>query len=73
MRYELIFYWSKEDQSFLVEVPELAGGRGKGGARSKKCRVSIADFNIALCRETEGRDLDRPIVIDGSQTLCFRI
>lgn len=26
---------------------------------------TIADFNIALCRETEGRDLDRAIVVKG--------
>jgi hypothetical protein len=25
MRYELIIYWSKEDNSFVVEVPELLG------------------------------------------------
>lgn len=24
-RYELIIYWSKEDDSFIVEVPELPG------------------------------------------------
>ncbi len=23
IRYELIIYWSEEDQSFVVEVPEL--------------------------------------------------
>ena len=25
MRYELIIYWSKEDNSFVVEIPELPG------------------------------------------------
>lgn len=25
IRYELIIYWSKEDQAFVVEVPELPG------------------------------------------------
>ncbi len=25
MRYELIIYWSREDNAFLVEVPELPG------------------------------------------------
>jgi predicted RNase H-like HicB family nuclease len=24
-RYEVIIYWSKEDQSFIAEVPELPG------------------------------------------------
>jgi predicted RNase H-like HicB family nuclease len=30
MRYELIIYWSKEDQAFLVEVPELPGCMSDG-------------------------------------------
>jgi predicted RNase H-like HicB family nuclease len=25
MKYELIIYWSKEDNDFIVEVPELPG------------------------------------------------
>ena len=25
MRYELIIYWSRADECFVVEVPELAG------------------------------------------------
>ncbi len=30
MKYELIIYWSKEDQSFVVEVPELRGCAANG-------------------------------------------
>ena len=30
MRYELIIYWSKEDESFVVEVPELPGCMADG-------------------------------------------
>jgi predicted RNase H-like HicB family nuclease len=30
MRYELIIYWSREDQAFLVEVPELPGCMADG-------------------------------------------
>jgi len=30
MRYELIIYWSKEDDSFVVEVPELPGCMADG-------------------------------------------
>lgn len=29
-RYEMIIYWSDEDQSFIVEVPELAGCMADG-------------------------------------------
>ena len=30
MRYEFITYWSKADESFIVEVPELPGCMGDG-------------------------------------------
>ena len=29
-RYELIIYWSKDDNSFVVEVPELPGCMADG-------------------------------------------
>ena len=29
-RYEMIIYWSDEDQSFVAEVPELAGCMADG-------------------------------------------
>ena len=29
-RYEVIIYWSKEDKSFIAEVPELAGCMADG-------------------------------------------
>ena len=29
-RYELIIYWSKDDESFIVEVPELPGCMADG-------------------------------------------
>ena len=30
MRYELIIYWGKPDESFIVEVPELSGCMADG-------------------------------------------
>jgi predicted RNase H-like HicB family nuclease len=30
VRYELIIYWSKDDDSFVVEVPELPGCMADG-------------------------------------------
>jgi len=30
IKYELIIYWSEEDQSFVVEVPELPGCMADG-------------------------------------------
>ena len=32
MRYELIIYWSRDDQAFLVEVPELPGCMADGAS-----------------------------------------
>jgi predicted RNase H-like HicB family nuclease len=29
-RYELIIYWSKDDDSFVVEIPELPGCMADG-------------------------------------------
>jgi predicted RNase H-like HicB family nuclease len=29
-RYELVIYWSKDDESFVVEVPELPGRMADG-------------------------------------------
>lgn len=30
-RYEIIIYWSNEDQAFIAEVPELPGCAADGG------------------------------------------
>ena len=30
MKYELILYWSEEDQAFIAEVPELPGCAADG-------------------------------------------
>ena len=30
-KYEMIIYWSKEDQAFIAEVPELPGCMADGG------------------------------------------
>lgn len=32
-RYEIIMYWSDEDQAFIVEVPELPGCMADGPTR----------------------------------------
>lgn len=34
-KYELIMYWSKEDQCFIVEVPELPGCMADGATQSE--------------------------------------
>lgn len=35
MRYEIIIYWSDANQSFIAEVPELAGCKADGKTKAK--------------------------------------
>ena len=58
MRYELIIYWSKPDDSFVVEVPELPGCMADG--RTYEEAVANAQEVIAEWIET-ARSLGRPI------------
>jgi len=34
MKYEVIIYWSEEDQVFIAEVPELPGCAADGGSKT---------------------------------------
>jgi predicted RNase H-like HicB family nuclease len=57
-RYELIIYWSKEDDSFIVEVPELPGCMADGQNYAEA--VTNAEKIINEWIET-ARKLGRPI------------
>ena len=39
-KYEVILYWSEEDQAFIAEVPELSGCAADGATRT----VGLAGF-----------------------------
>jgi len=58
MRYELIIYWSREDQAFLAEVPELPGCMADGASYEEV--LANAQGVIAEWIET-ARSLGRPI------------
>jgi len=58
MRYELIIYWSKPDDCFVVEVPELAGCMADGGSYGEA--VENAQAVIQEWIET-AKSLGRPI------------
>ena len=58
MRHGLIIYWSKEDNAFLVEVPELPGCMADGGTYEEA--VTNAQTVIAEWIET-AESLGRPI------------
>jgi predicted RNase H-like HicB family nuclease len=57
-KYELIIYWSEEDQAFVVEVPELPGCMADG----KTYREAVANVEIIIQEWIEtARELGRPI------------
>ena len=58
MRYELIIYWSKADESFVVEVPELPGCMADGTTYEEA--VANAQAVISEWIET-ARSLNRPV------------
>lgn len=57
-RYEIIIYWSKEDNAFIAEVPELAGCMADGASYSEA--IANAQVIIAEWIET-AKDLGREI------------
>lgn len=58
IRYEMIVYWSDEDQAFIVEVPELPGCMADGP--TYQAAVTNAEQIVAEWIET-ARELGRPI------------
>jgi predicted RNase H-like HicB family nuclease len=57
-KYEIILYWSQEDQAFIAEVPELAGCAAEGQTRQEA--LANAETVIAEWLET-ARELGRSI------------
>jgi predicted RNase H-like HicB family nuclease len=57
-KYEIILYWSDEDQAFIAEVPELAGCAADGPTRQEA--VANAEIVIREWLET-ARELGRSI------------
>ena len=57
-RYEIILYWSPEDEAFIAEVPELAGCAADGATRQE----ALANAEIVI-REWIDRalELGRPV------------
>ena len=58
MRYELIIYWSRADESFVVEVPELPGCMADGASYEE----AVANAQVVIQEWVEtARSLGRPI------------
>jgi predicted RNase H-like HicB family nuclease len=57
-KYEIILYWSDEDQAFVAEVPELAGCAADGPTREE----ALANAETVIAEWLEiARELGRPI------------
>jgi predicted RNase H-like HicB family nuclease len=57
-KYEIIIYWSKDDNAFIAEVPELAGCMADGKTRVEA--LENIDVIIEEWIET-AKSLNRPI------------
>ena len=59
-KYEIVIYWSKEDECFLAEVPELPGCMADGTTRAEA--LQHAEEIIRQWIET-AQSLGRPIPV----------
>ena len=58
MRYEVIIYWSEDDQAFIAEVPELPGCAADGPTYRK----ALANVEVVMKEWIETtKELGRPI------------
>lgn len=63
-KYEVILYWSNEDQAFIAEVPELAGCMAHG--RTQEAALKHVNDAIRLWIDTAyefGDPIPEPSVI----------
>lgn len=60
-KYEMIIYWSEQDQSYIVEIPELPGCMADGNSYQEAVRNAEQVINewIETAREL-GRSIPEP-------------
>ena len=57
-KYEIIMYWSQEDQGFIAEVPELSGCAADGPTYQQ----ALANVEVVIQEWLEtAKELGRPI------------
>jgi predicted RNase H-like HicB family nuclease len=54
-KYEVIIFWSEEDQSFIADVPELPGcmAHGKTYRQALTSALSAIDLWLQVAKETK--------------------
>ena len=58
VRYEVIIYWSSEDEAFIAEAPELPGCMADGATY----RQALTNLGIAIREWIEtAKELGRPV------------
>jgi predicted RNase H-like HicB family nuclease len=59
-KYEVIIYWSDEDQAFIAEVPELPGCAADG----KTYQAALANVEVVIRQWIDtAKELGRPIPV----------
>ena len=67
VKYEVIIYWSEEDDAFIAEVPELAGCAADG--KTYQQALANAETVIQEWLET-ATELGRPIPTPKGRLVC---
>lgn len=58
IRYEVIIYWSDEDQAFIAEAPELPGAAADGSTYQE----ALTNLEVVIHEWLEtARELGRPV------------
>lgn len=58
IKYEIILYWSQEDQAFIAEVPEIPGCAADGATYQE----AVANVEVVMQQWIErAQELGRPI------------
>ncbi len=66
IRYEIILYWSMEDQAFVAEVPELPGCAADGASYQE----ALTEVELVIREWIEtAQELGRPIPVPRGRLL----
>lgn len=68
MKYEIIIYWSNEDQTYIAEVPELTGCMAHGNSYE----IALKNATLAIEHWIEtAREFNDPIPEPRGRKLMF--